>query len=139
MFTDVVRFGVNLCLTLTVKGEDRWLGKSQTELWPCVFITKIFYRFCDIFLQSSPRIKPLFAHMDLKKQKEVLRTGLAMLLAHVEEKTAGTMTVSRKDESHKKTNMNIEPNLEPIWILNLVKSVKEHDQQWNSDLAGKWE
>lgn len=98
-----------------------------------------FDRFYDIFLQSSPRIKPLFAKTDFKKQKEALRTGLAMLLAHVEGKPTGTMTVNRIAESHKKTNMNIEPNLYPFWINSLVKAVKEHDQQWTSDLEGKWE
>ena len=100
---------------------------------------KFFDRFYDIFLQSSPRIKPMFANTDFKKQKEALRTGLAMLLAHVEGKAAGTMTVNRIAESHKKTKMNIEPNLYPFWIKSLVKAVKEHDQQWNADLEGKWE
>ncbi len=98
-----------------------------------------FDRFYDIFLQSHPDIKPLFANTDFKKQKEALRTGLAMLLAHVDGKPTGTMTVNRIAESHSRKKLNINPNLYQYWIDSLVAAVKECDSQCTPDLARAWE
>ena len=100
---------------------------------------KFFDRFYDIFLASNPRIKPMFAKTDFSKQKAALRTGLAMLLAHLEGKAAGTMTVNRIGESHSKKNMNIDPNLYQFWIDSLVKAVKECDKKWTPDLEAPWQ
>ena len=100
---------------------------------------KFLDRFYEIFLGSHPRIKPLFAKTDFKKQKEALRTGLAMLLAHLEGKPTGTMTLDRIGESHSKKNMNIDPNLYQYWIDSLVKAVKEIDPQFTPELERGWE
>lgn len=99
---------------------------------------KFFDRFYEIFLASDSRIKPMFAKTDFKKQKEDLRTGLAMLLAHLEGKTAGTMTVNRIAQSHSKKNLNIDPNLYQFWIDSLVKAVRECDQKCTPDLERAW-
>jgi len=100
---------------------------------------KFLDRFYDIFLASDPRIKPLFAKTDFKKQKDALRNGLAMLLAHLDGKPAGTMTVNRIAHTHNKKNMNINPNLYQFWIDSLVKTVKEFDPQFTPDLERSWQ
>ncbi len=95
--------------------------------------------FYDEFLQSHPSIKPMFKDTDFKKQKELLRTGIGMLLAHLEGKAAGTMTLDRIAESHKKQNMNISPNLYQFWIDSLVKAVKQCDKKFSPDLERSWQ
>jgi len=96
----------------------------------------IFY---DEFLKSHPSIKPMFAHTDFKKQKELLRTGIAMLLSHIEGKPVGTMTLNRIGQSHDKNHMNIDPNLYQFWINSLVKAVKQCDSQFAPDLERSWQ
>ncbi len=95
--------------------------------------------FYDEFLKSHPSIKPMFTQTDFKKQKELLRTGIAMLLAHVEGKPVGTMTLNRIGQSHDKNHMNIDPNLYQFWINSLVKTVKQCDPQYSPDLDRSWQ
>ncbi len=100
---------------------------------------EFFDRFYDIFFQSNPSLKPMFAKTDFKKQKESLRTGVAMLLAHVEGKPIGTMTLDRIGMSHSKKKMNISPNLYQYWIDSLVKAAKECDPKFTTDLELRWQ
>lgn len=100
---------------------------------------QFFDKFYDIFLQSHPSLKPMFAKTDFKKQKELLRTGVAMLLAHVEGKTAGTMTLDRIGASHSKKNLNINPNMYQYWIDSLVKAAKECDPKFTPDIERGWQ
>ncbi|MCA9473655.1 MAG: globin [Nitrospirales bacterium] len=95
--------------------------------------------FYEEFLKSHPSIKPMFSNTDFKKQKELLRTGIGMLLAHLEGKPAGTMTLDRIAESHNKQHMNINPNLYQFWIDSLIKSVKQCDQKFSPDLERSWQ
>jgi hemoglobin-like flavoprotein len=96
-------------------------------------------RFYEIFLNSNPIIKPLFAKTDFKKQKELLRTGLFMLLAHLEGKSSGTMGLNRIAESHSKKKLNINPNLYQFWIDSLVQAVKECDKKCDPELERVWQ
>lgn len=96
-------------------------------------------RFYDIFLASHPDIKPMFTNTDFSKQKQLLRTGIAMLLSHVEGKAAGTMTLNRIAESHSKKKMNIHPGLYQYWIDSLVGAAKECDTKWTPDLERAWQ
>jgi hemoglobin-like flavoprotein len=96
-------------------------------------------RFYDIFLGSHPSIKPMFKHTDFARQKQLLRTGIAMLLSHVEGKTAGTMTLNRIAESHSKRNLNIHPSLYQYWIDSLISAAKECDAKWAPDIERAWQ
>ena len=96
-------------------------------------------RFYDIFLGSHPSIKPMFKNTDFARQKQLLRTGIAMLLSHLEGKPAGTMTLNRIAESHSKKNLNIQPGLYQYWIDSLISAAKECDTKWTPDIERAWQ
>lgn len=96
-------------------------------------------RFYDIFLGSHSSIKPMFKNTDFAKQKQLLRTGIAMLLSHVEGKAAGTMTLNRIAESHSKKNLNIQPSLYQYWIDSLVSAAKKCDAKWTPAIERAWQ
>ena len=81
----------------------------------------------------------MFANTDFGRQKGLLKTGVAMLLAHIDGKPTGTMTLDRIAISHNKKNLNIDPNLYQYWIDSLVAAVKKCDSKFNPDLERAWQ
>ncbi|PJA79180.1 MAG: hypothetical protein CO149_02175, partial [Nitrospirae bacterium CG_4_9_14_3_um_filter_51_5] len=110
----------------------------QTKLWESVPNPKFLDRFYDIFLGSHPRIKPMFSPTQMAQQKQLLKTGVAMLISHVEGKAAGTMTLDRIGKSHSKKKLNIQPGLYQYWINSLVTATKECDTKWTPDIERSW-
>lgn len=100
---------------------------------------QFFDRFYEIFLGSNPSFKPLFQHTDLNKQKQLLKTGVAMMLSHLEGKPAGTMTLDRIGKSHAKNQLNIQPALYQYWIESLVAAAKECDSKWTPAIEHAWQ
>jgi hemoglobin-like flavoprotein len=99
----------------------------------------IIDRFYEIFLDSNPVIKPMFHKTDFSKQKQLLRTGVVMLLAHLEGKTSWTSQIDRIAESHSKKHLNIPPALYHYWIESLIAAVKECDPKWTPELEPAWQ
>ena len=96
-------------------------------------------RFYEVFLSSHPEIKPLFRHTDFTKQKQLLKTSVIMLLAHLEGKSAWTENLIQLAKRHSKKELNIHPSLYQYWIDSLITAVKEHDPQWTPDLERAWQ
>lgn len=104
----------------------------------CCVSPKFFDRFYEIFLESHPAIKPMFAHTNFIRQKALLREGVSMMLLHLEGKLVGTMCLDRLAETHSPRRMNITPQLYQYWIDSLVKAVKECDAQCTPELEIAW-
>ena len=95
-------------------------------------------RFYEIFLASHPDIKPFFRHTDFVKQKLLLKTGVIMLLTHLEGKSAWTENLIHIARRHSKQELNIPPSLYQFWIDSLISAVKEYDNKWNPELERIW-
>ncbi|MDH3505165.1 MAG: globin [Nitrospirota bacterium] len=96
-------------------------------------------RFYEIFLGSHPSIQPMFKNTDFTKQKQQLRTSVAMMISHLEGKPAGTITLNRIAENHSKKKLNIQPSLYQYWIDSLVSAAKECDAKWTPDIERAWQ
>ena len=70
---------------------------------------KVIDRFYEIFLESHPAIKPMFHKTDFTKQKQLLKTGVIMMLAHLEGKAVWTSHLDKIAKSHSKKHLNIPP------------------------------
>ena len=95
-------------------------------------------QFYDIFLESHPDIKPKFQNTDFTKQKQLLKTGVIMMLAKLEGKTFWADHMNKIAESHSQNNLNIHPTLYPYWIDSLIRAVKKNDDQWTPELENNW-
>ncbi len=104
----------------------------------CVSNPKFIDRFYEIFLVSHPAIAPMFKNTDFVQQKDLLRTGLSMMLMYEEGKDIAKMSLNRLGKSHGKAGMNIDRNLYPYWIDSLVDAVKECDRQFTPEIEQRW-
>ncbi len=104
----------------------------------CTVNPKFLDRFYEIFLNSHPAIKPMFAKTDFTKQKAVLRTGISMMILYNEDAHVARMALDRLGHSHGKQGLNIDPKLYPYWLDSLVAAVKECDPQFSPLLEKHW-
>ena len=95
-------------------------------------------RFYEIFLAADPRIRPLFAHTDFARQKELFLHGLVSLLDFAEGKASGQMAIKRLGELHSRRRMNIAPEMFVIWVDCLMKTLAELDPQFSPQLEANW-
>ncbi len=104
----------------------------------CCVNPKFLDRFYEIFLSSHPAIAPMFRNTDFAKQKQLLRTGLTMVLMHGEGNQVGTQGLGRIGQSHSRKGLKIDPALYPNWVESLIKAVKECDPQCDKSLEEEW-
>lgn len=95
-------------------------------------------RFYEIFLASHPAIAPMFRNTNFARQKQLLRTGLTMMVMHAEKNATGTQGLSRIADSHSSKHLNIEPSLYQYWTESLLKAIKECDSQCDAKLESDW-
>jgi len=95
-------------------------------------------KFYSIFLDADPRIRPLFKNTDFEKQKGLLLHGIFVLLQFADGKAVGELAVDRLGESHSRKKMNIMPDMYPIWVDCLMKTMAEKDPKFSPALEAKW-
>jgi hemoglobin-like flavoprotein len=95
-------------------------------------------RFYDIFLDADPRIKPLFKHTDFERQSELLLHGIFVLLEYAEGKAVGELAIQRLGELHSRKRMDVTPDMYPIWVNCLIKTLAETDPRFSPELETKW-
>ena len=100
-----------------------------------------FDRFYDYFLKSDPRIMPMFRNTDMEKQKKLLRAGINYAIMYTTDSghSSSEMALSRIRKSHSQTNLNISPNLYPLWISSLIHAVKVTDPKFTPELDEAWQ
>jgi hemoglobin-like flavoprotein len=95
-------------------------------------------RFYELLLDSDPRIKVLFSKTDFNKQTDLLIHGIIVLLEYADGKSMGKMAINRLGELHSRKRMNITPDMYPIWVNCLMKTVSEMDPEFTPELEDQW-
>lgn len=100
----------------------------------------LFDRFYDLFLKSSPEIAKMFHKTDMKKQKSLLRAGInyAIMFSTDAGRTAAEGVLSRIRDSHSSRNLNVRPELYPLWISMLLKAIEETDPRFTDETRAAW-
>ncbi len=138
--TEVKGSGIEMSqFNLTKGGRMDGLSLVLESYGRCCLSGNFFDRFYEIFLASNTAFPKMFANTEFVKQKALLKTGIAMLLSHLDGKPVGTAGVNRIAETHNKKNMNINPNLYQYWIDSLIAAVKECDSKFDADLERLWQ
>jgi hemoglobin-like flavoprotein len=98
-----------------------------------------FDDFYDAFLKSSPKIAPMFAKTDMAKQKQLLRSGISMLLMYSKGgNIISEKTMERLGASHSRNGYNVTPDLYPFWVKSLLETIKKHDKKFSPELEAAW-
>jgi hemoglobin-like flavoprotein len=94
--------------------------------------------FYDTFLASDPRIKPLFAKTDMKKQKDLLRQGLITLIMYANGSGLAKSSVEQLAVKHDRQHVNIDPALYPLWVKSLMDCIKRYNPKYDPELHKLW-
>jgi hemoglobin-like flavoprotein len=111
----------------------------QLSFGRCLAHGDLVQRFYDIFLESNPRVAPMFKHTDFEKQKGLLRHGLNLMIMFAKGDAAGQLGLQRLKKSHSKINLNIYPELYKYWQNSLIKAVSEFDRKFDDNIKNAWE
>ncbi len=100
---------------------------------------RVFAKFYDEFVNSDDRIPGYFAKTDFAMQKRALQEGVATAIGYATGDSSSVAKVNALGTSHNDQNMNILPELYPLWLRAWLKTMSSADSQWNDALAQKWE
>lgn len=88
--------------------------------------------------EKAPEIGPMFADTNMRRQNALLRNGIESLLAHAEGAASAETELVRLGELHGRNELDIRPELYPLWVEALIESVCEHDPQHTEMTEPAW-
>jgi hemoglobin-like flavoprotein len=121
----------------SITAADYALVKEQYG--KCILCPTFFDDFYKVFTSKSPEINRLFANTEMSEQKHALRAGLTFLIMFAEGQAAfAADKLDKIGSTHKKTKLNIRPDMYPMWIQSLVATVKKHVPEFNDVALKAW-
>jgi hemoglobin-like flavoprotein len=114
------------------------MAEPQESFSRCCVNPDFFDRFYARFVKSHPSIAPMFARTDWAEQKQLLRTGLSMMIMLETGSTTARNALDRLGRKHAKTGLNIEPALYKHWLDSLIATVKETDPRFSPAIEQQW-
>lgn len=116
------------------------IEEIQKSYGRCLLANKdvsLFDRFYDVFLESQPSFKQMFANTDFERQKRLLKAGVNMMLMYAKDNGA-VMGLNDIQKTHSHAYLNIKPELYGYWKNSLIKVIEEYDNQFNPVLKAHW-
>lgn len=104
----------------------------------CLENGEFFDTFYDTFLAKSEEIPPLFADTDFRKQKQMIRMSVRMLVRLGLGEEGTKLAIHKLGESHSRSQHNIRPELYELWLDSLCESIQKHDPQYTPELEKQW-
>jgi hemoglobin-like flavoprotein len=99
---------------------------------------EFFDTFYDIFMKSSPEVKPLFAKTDFGKQKKLLKYGISYMILFAKDSSAGKSALKSIAEIHDRNHFNIMPEYYPLWIDSLCNAIRKHQTDFDESVEKAW-
>jgi len=95
-----------------------------------------FYR---NFFAACPDVKPLFAKTDFRRQHNLLRHALSLLLLFPNKPEAEARSLLRRvAERHGRKDLAIDPSFYAPFVDTLVTTVKQHDPEFSPEIEAAW-
>ncbi len=105
----------------------------------CMIKGDVIGRFYEIFLDSHPDIKHRFANTDFDSQKHLLRQGINLAIMFASGNPVGQNGIKRIRKSHRKSGLNITPDLYPYWKNSFLQATSEFDPEFSDELKRQWD
>jgi hemoglobin-like flavoprotein len=83
-------------------------------------------------------IGQMFAETDMQKQNELIEAGIVSLIAYAEGNADAERRIRELGKSHSRHFLNVPPEFYPLWVESLLQALREHDQEFNEELALEW-
>lgn len=104
----------------------------------CSIKPDFFDRFYEHFLASHPNFKPMFANTDFSKQKELLKNSITYMIMFATGSGFAKGEIDRISVIHDDKHFNVKPEYYPFWVDALIKTLKEFDPEFSSELEQSW-
>ena len=104
----------------------------------CSMKPEFFDDFYADFTSQSPEIRAFFAKTDMPAQKQALRSGLAFLIMYAAGKPMAITKLEQLGKSHSRGGYNIRPDLYPLWMGALIRTVKKHTPDFDATSEKAW-
>ncbi|MDP1799110.1 MAG: globin [Planctomycetaceae bacterium] len=112
----------------------------KDEFGRCLIKPTFFEDFYKEFIGKSSEIGRMFANTEMSSQKEALRAGLTFLIMYAEGKSPfATEKLDKLGASHKRTRLNVRPDMYPLWIQSLIATVRKHVPTFNETSLKAWQ
>ncbi len=98
----------------------------------------VMTRFYEVFLQSHPEIKSMFAHTDFDQQKQLFRHGIDHLILFSEGNAIGKSGITEIAKVHNMGHMNVRPHLYQYWEQCLYQTISEFDAEFDQKTETAW-
>lgn len=96
-------------------------------------------RFYEVFMDSHPSIRPMFAQTDFGQQRVALRRGISVAILHAAGSGLSRGTMEQMADVHgSKGRAPVDPTLYPYWIDSLLRVIQETDDEATPELLGRW-
>lgn len=115
------------------------LKEVRASYGRCIAVPDFFDQFYDRFLSSNPVIKERFSQTDFKKQKELIKHGVNMMIGFYENNSIAVKVLDRIRESHSKEKMDINPRYYQDWKKSLLATIASNDKKLDDALRSAWE
>lgn len=94
-----------------------------------------FYR---KFLSSSPDVPAYFTQTDFRRQREVLRESVYMMVSNDIANVKLRDLLEHLGSAHGRLGRNIRPELYEHWLDSVCATVAQLDPHWNNQLQREW-
>ena len=94
--------------------------------------------FYEVFLAKSPEIPLLFAQTDFKKQKQLLKATITIMVRHRVQEEKSRTVLEKVGHTHRRAGHNIRPALYALWLESLCETVRRHDPDFSPTLEEQW-
>ncbi len=97
-----------------------------------------FRSFYTRLIAADARIGAHFADTDLERQATALRSAITELLMYAQGSDVAIMAADRLARTHSRSDRDVAPDLYPIWIDCLLRTVAEYDPRFEPGLGALW-
>ena len=94
--------------------------------------------FYEEFLAKSEEIPPLFANTDFRRQKQMIRMSVRMMVRLGAGEDGTKLAISKLGETHSRHHHNIRPELYGLWLDALCESITQYDPEYTPKLEQQW-
>ncbi len=94
-----------------------------------------FYR---NFFKNCPEVEPMFRRTDFKRQHNLLRHAIGLLLIFPNQPADEPTILTRIAERHGRQDLDVDPSLYTGFVTSLLQTVAEHDPEFDPDIEAAW-
>ena len=105
----------------------------------CCAVPEFFPSFYRNFFATTPEVTPLFARTDFRRQHNLLRHALSLLLIYPKKPEAEARSLLRRvAERHSRSDLAIDPSLYGPFVDALIMTIQEHDPDFSPEIEAAW-